>query len=497
MSLLRPIPNACRAIFVASLAAAVLAPTANAAVPLGEQVNRGTGVAGVGAFTGTASFGRGVTDDGRLALFDHRVLGAAGKSQSEAERKTSGVYVRDVASNTTTQLVSGNARTTGLTDALDRISILTSDKLTAADTDTTQDLYLVDVATKVATLVATPQPVLDGALTRDGKTIVWADATGVYRRALTSTSAELVTNGALAGDSATLGGLLNRKLISRDGGVVAIQTGGAAGQLAIARAGKAAIAVGSASGGSLRLAADGRRAFAYTDLSLRGIDVVAGTVTAGDVSPSVKGSSVSLDQVNDDGTAGVLVVQGAHWKLDLVAGKRTVLLEDRNHQTASSWVTGRAYSQNLRYALANVDYPAGGATAGQTLLALPLGGATLPGGTDAPSPFAYLVFDPGCVARYAWLQPRKPGVYMQDQSGLPTPVSATVNFFNTSTGKHLATASFPASGGFPYYSYNLNIGWTGGWRAEASLKLSDGRTVTDRWYQSSYYGTGYCATGPL
>lgn len=464
------------------IAAFAAASPASAAVQ-GEQVNRGTGADGFGALAGAASTPRFITDDGRLSYFDHDVRGAARLSQTAGERASSGAYVRDIVANTTVQLASGNVHTTGITGDGATLSLVTDERLTAADANSVSDLYTVNLATRAITLVpASGAAVTSGAITADGKAYVWSDASGTYRR--------LVSGGATTKLSAAavplpLVGLLNRRSISADGQVASLLAPGT-GVNMIARAGKTPIPV-DPSGGARTLwtlagiAPDGLTAAVSDETSLRTIAITTGAARR------VPGTQRAGAEVVSVGATTAVVAGDGPTVVRFATGGRAPLaapLAYGNRQTTPYVVSGSS-----RYALSGRS-AAGfdGTGALPVLAAQTLGAATLPGTREPASPLTYVTFSPGCV-KGGSSPAQRPSLAVNLPAaadlGRPAAVSVQVNFYNRTTFKLIKSATITESSTFPFVT-ELPIGWTGNWFLDVAVIPAEGSIRTERWNQGTY-----------
>lgn len=483
----KPAPNrrghARRLSTLAALTCAAASCATPALAATGEQVNRGNGVAGAGGLTGTLSTPRFVSDDGRYSLFDHSIRGAVYKSQTAEERRGSGLYLRDIVANTTTQVVSGNVRTTGVTQDLAVASLVTAERLTPADTDTLDDLYVVDATTRVATLVPTGAgAVQNGAITRDGSAYVWSDATGTYRQPRAGGAAVKLSTDLISGPN---NGLVNRTTMSADGRTVAVFHPTNYNK-SIARLGAAAVPVllpGSDPGelgSSPLVSADGRVALASVFGKFWVVDIATGAVRL-----LLPGSSnqifTPIETLSDTGTSAIVVRGGTVQRLNLATGGLTVLLNG-----PANWFV---LSANEKFILTGLGGREGGMP---TLTVQPMNGQPVPAGSgDAPAPTAYLSFDPGCVKSGAFGRFYRPFVVFQSWLGdwAPEARSATVVFRSRTTGAVIRTVTMtPMSP----VGKELPIGWTGNWIADMSVMLVDGRVLNQRWYQGIYTGTETC-----
>lgn len=480
---------------LASVLISAALPAGASAATIGEQVDRQTGVAGGTILAGGTPTPRWVSDDGRFVLFDEDVRGPARASQTAGERSASGVYLRDTVADTSTQLAKGNVRTTNLTSDLKTISVVTSEALTAADTDGTPDLYLIDVASRAPTLFPTGTGfVRDGAISTDGSAVVWSDADGTWRRpaAVGAAAVRLSTKvmpgvpsvGATAYLPEQIGGLRGRQSISRDGSAVGFIVEEPAGGISVTlhafvvRLGKADVPLDT--GSSPFLSPDGNTAYAIDRqgaTTLRAYDVNAGGA-AHDVADSSAIGIPYLTDVSTDGRTLALF----DWQ---TTAMRTVDTSSGATSAVGPALPSVATSSRTLLS-ANGAFEAATTPRGHLML-VPTGATPLPEAPDLPSPLSWVGFDLGCTrSPYGISSNRRPSFAVLDDTFTPTAASARLVFRSTS-GIPIGTYTVRPGAGA-----SVPLGWVGNWVLDATVTLADGRSLTARWTQGPYSGTDSC-----
>lgn len=187
------------AIGASALGAAGAAPAVAAPIPA-EVVSRADGTAGWAPLRAAATRLPGaISSDGRLSAFTW------GDKQPYETGFTSTLYVRDIVSNRTHTIVTGGYSAATSFDRNNRLLAFISDqKVTADDTDSTPDLYLLDTQNGNKALIGRASGVSgahgvvsQGLVSGDGKSVVFVGEVpglgeGVFRRDLvTNTTAKI------------------------------------------------------------------------------------------------------------------------------------------------------------------------------------------------------------------------------------------------------------------------------------------------------------------
>lgn len=459
-----------RTVGAALLGACAVATPAGAFTPTIEQVDRGSGVTGGSSLNGSSVDARYITDDGRFALFDFRQASPFRNSQTAEERAKSGVYLRDTVSDTLRQLARGNTETSGVTADQRTISVITEEPLLAADANGATDLYLIDLATGAPTLAPTNGPVTGGAITADGRSIVWSSATGTARRALPAGPIERLSDLPMPtsprGPGITLSStpfLVNRTLMSRDGRVVVtarsaavrIVTPGGNVNLEgwggfVTPDGAMFVSTSASDGGGVMvrdLAAGTSRTFG-SDTTLHGAQPMAFTA---DGTRLIYLNRLGYIRTMDLRTGALVTLAGPDYRL-----QRTDVFSSDLGFLLSGWYHAFVVPRTR----------------------------ALPEPADLPDAFALMRFEAGCRDN--------PNDFIL---GATRPTFAL-----SSGGIRGATLTFTNAAGAvlgryavaPGKSVGASIGWTGGWTVDVAITLDDGRIVRGRWTQRPYTGTEVC-----
>lgn len=452
-------PGARRALATLLTALAVAPAAAQAASPPGEYIDRASGAAGAVELGSTAS-PVWIADDGSSAYFSYSSGYAGG----------SGIYRRDLRTNTTTQLAS--APGLGLVRATSDgklLSIVTNGRFSPADTDNVNDLYLFDPATRTPRLVDVgPGQIIAGQVTADGTAALWTKDNATYRQPLAGGPAvKLGGGGFLAA--------------SRDGKtVVAVDYGTPEGGISrVYRLGGAAHAIPGSANGWAVVSDDGAR-------------VVVGA--ADQATPSI----IVVDAIS-----------GASRTVALAAGTTVdgLLRFDPSGRSVLARVIIKNRTAPWRYGYALIDTTTGAASpigpvsetrapevlsanaafgiqfAGGHLIAAPLAGQPLPGGADLGSPLAYLTYSGGCRRNSRSPLTGRPTITLDTATNLAgAPTQVQVTFRKITTGAVIASYVMRKGG---VISKDLTTGF-GDFVIEAAATYPDGSVTRDRWTVKPY-----------
>lgn len=193
-------PRVCSAVALAT-AAAVAATATPALASQVEQVNRADGVAGAFPIEASQTSVPVISADGATAYF---VLQTAEGSWSKA----TGLYRRDLITNTTTAIAAGgDIQITSLSADGRYVGFTTTKGLVGSDGNKSRDLYGYDATTKKFNLVSRADGVngaplgltSGGFITRDGKAALLGTKSGIVRRDLASGKTTRIGDGKLTG----------------------------------------------------------------------------------------------------------------------------------------------------------------------------------------------------------------------------------------------------------------------------------------------------------
>lgn len=469
----RPTPR-CVSVATPFAVAALVAAAPPAFGAQAEQVNRADGIAGAYPIESSETSWPVISADGATAYF---VLHAAEGGWSKA----TGLYRRDVATNTTTAIAAGgDIQITSLSADGRYVGFTTAKGLVGSDGNRTRDLYGYDATTKKFNLVSrangvngAPLGLTSGAfITRDGKSALLGTKSGVLRRDLATGTTTRVGNGKLTGYPFAVEARSDRSA-SVDGKVYALENA------IVSPRGIDALPGSGGTGAIPLVSPSGRWAIAT-----RSVAASSGTGTSR--------QTTLLDTSN--GASTVLDLRAEYGETATVQAftPSDTALVSRRTETGTEILEVSLTGAPARTVATFPKTPVGWLL-NDTGKFLGTGGAgvaslisaddvAIPGGADLPSPGAQLSVWTGCRATVFPLSvPARPTSITAtsksvEGSPYPTLGSLTVRIVNRS-GKVLAdgtlenvapvTANLPSSG-HPY-------------KVTATTKYLDGRSATESW----------------
>ncbi|MBJ7470476.1 MAG: hypothetical protein JHD16_04210 [Solirubrobacteraceae bacterium] len=453
----------------ATLLALALPTTALAAQLPGEQIDRGDGIAGTSALADTFASSPQLSDDGRFAAFAYSSASGSKSGQvSPALRPVLGIYVRDIVANRTIQVVSTEgAYATQFQLSADgsKISIVTANKLLPSDTDLTSDVYIADVATKALTLATSTSEEAGGQITRDGTALLWTTPGTIKRTPLAGGPTTTLATGSYGIEAA-----------SADGTTVAYRLADDYSTIEVARQGASPVRIPAGAPESIvrvAISPDGKTAalLPFNQRDVRRLDVQTGTITPATwrVTGYPNGTSFSL---SNDGWL-LVTASTADYRKTSIGEVNLRTREVRALALDLDWQPS-ALTANGRFATTGYGH----------IYVAPTGTTPLPGTVDPPSPFAYLRFDYGCRSSSFLIPGIKASIaaaYGVPLSLLPAPTGASIVVRDRATNR--ITNQFAITSASATYPISPV---SGNFRVDASVKLADGRTVSNTYYQDGY-----------
>lgn len=466
---------------LAASAGLATAGAAAAAVPQIEQINRATGPNGAFSLITGPAYGipNALTDDGRFAAFT--TLNDSGETAYDAAYANPGygLFVRDVAQNTTTKLAGENAIFAGL-DRTERIfSFITKERLVSADTNDLPDLYAYERTTGLKVLISRQGllgPALGltsyGSVLEGSRYAVFGTAAGVFRRDLLTGKNTRISggtyrdvvypNGSVFGDSSYPAD----QFASADGKVVSTSEGVFTGAATypiedLEFGGKARTFIASTGDKAVYQVTNG------TAAGLRVRNLQTGAVTAPPVPAALASRiGVNLFRLTDDGKSAIV----ASFSFETF----TSYLDKWNLQTGeltSAGPFGTQPSDNGKY------YVNGGGGRNAVLSVTATAGNTLPGSIQVPSPNAYLDLNDVCT----FDDPARAYVITTNNTEtLPKATSVRIRATRPNGTVLLdQTLHVPQSPEEDNEYANVPVG-SEAFRIDATVTLADGRTATER-----------------
>lgn len=455
----------------AAFAAASTATASPAFAAEVEQVNRADGAAGAFPIEASTTSAPIVTADGTTAYF---VLATAEGGWAKA----TGLYRRDIVTNTTTPIAAGgDIQVTSLSDDGRYVGFTTAKGLVGSDGNKTRDLYGYDATTKKFNLVSradgvngAPLGLTSGAyITRDGKSALLGTKSGVLRRDLATGRTTRIGDGKLAGWPSAVEDHSDRSA-SVDGKVYALENAivSPRGVDPLPGGQASAFPVVSPSGRwvvATRYEQDGSGVGQKTTL----LDTSNGARTPYDLQ-ALFGAGATV--------AGFTAADNA-----LVSRQTSTRLEVLEVSlTGAPAKLVAAFPKTNRYSMLNATgkfLSTGGSGAAWLYSA---DGAPMPGGADLPSPGTRFSVITGCRAS-VWpfaVPARQTNItaYSKSDAAFPLPALSglTVKIVNRS-GKVLADGTLenadPVSADLPSSGHPYKV--------TATTKYADGRSATESW----------------
>ena len=403
--------------------------------------------------------------------------------QSLAQVSHSGLYLRDLQNGHTTQIVSGNVSDINVTADGTTASFLSPNRLVPTAPNSRDNLYLVNIATKALTLVPTgatsgddgERSVRLGAISRDGRSVVWtldddssATHEASFHLALTpGADRTSLGDAALApAYSTSSNDGFNAKSVSDDGRTVLVAD----------QVWRDGVDLGTAAYGAV-VSGDGKTVAWVGDIVGTTANVYKFDVATGAVTHQPLNAVVNYEpavHLNADGTQ--LTIQGKFTSTSAATGIADVAT-GAVHQIGPT-VTGD--SQQPTVLSSNEQFALLGAW--PHVFAYPFTAAALPGTLDPPSAFVYLSYDSGCKhgPGYSSGGVRSSLTFAAAPAASPKATSAAITVRQLGTNTVLAQFTLTSGAAHP-----MAIGY-GNWSLTASVKLADGRTVTDKATQPAY-----------
>lgn len=459
-----------RPLLLAAGTVALLASASPASAAWPEQLNRADGASGAFPLEKSQSGIGAISNDGRIAYYQF----STNRGPWTSAR---GVYRRDIDTNKTTPVATGDAVLTGVSSDGAVASFLTAAKLDPADTNGRPDLY--------------------GFIGATGKTVLLSRYDGASGAAIGVTSGAYITRGgryALFGTSIGIGkrDLTTGKTIKvADGALTAGNRSASADGTVFVNADKIVTPTGSVSlpgdayFGAI-VSSSGSFATYTAGANVKRVNVATGAVTTHTADTPFYGAQ----DIADDGNTAKLFVD-----IPVAGARADYALVTLNLATGATTPTGLkasggnrldAISANAKFGVFSTSASDG--SSHRVLWATAAAGSALPGSADdLPSPHAYVDLTPAC--RNGSFGPTySPGsVAVNDwRAGVPKPVSVKVDLY-TAGGTYVQSIESGTA------KTSANTGTTG-YKTVTTVKFADGRTATESWTQRGISSADICGT---